>query len=355
MTSPEFVSSDDSMSPVEFSGARDRGPHPVRLPLPPPPPPREVISETPGTSTGGWTGQGSERVKRTKQKSQELIEDARKQKSNPAVPPGRSHYTTPLINERTNSFLNDLQAQGSNLTVLADSLNALSTEGEFDPLTVQLDNQVLKKIEDGAYVDLRRLVPRDTVGDDADEDDLHWVLQDGTPKLRRKSGSELLAINGFRRWMTAFSAYSRIYTRAHPERGPETHQYILDIQEATTTYTWDSIYAYDKIFRMYMEKKPLHDWGTPYTKYWNKVLRRKDHDATGPRTAGYRGQRQNRKVCWKYNKFGKCDRGRECEFEHKCAFCGRFGHHKGVCRFNRDNLKGTPDRAKDSPRTPKRN
>lgn len=314
LNSSDFTSSDDATSPIEFSEGRARGKVPVRLPLPPPLPPKRN-EDQPGTSTGGWTG-GSERVRRTKEASREVQEEASALRIHPVKPAGKS------VELRTNDIdqlLGEIRNKGSDLSVLADSLNALSTEGEFDPLTVQLDNGTIEKIGRGAYVDLRRLIPRESIGDDVDEDDLHWVIQDGTPKLKKKSGSELLSVNEFRSWMTAFSAYSRIYTKANPAWGPETHQYILDIQEATVTYTWDSIYAYDKIFRMYMEKKPGHDWGTPYAKYWNKVLKRKDHrEQGGNRGQGgfYPGNRQQRKTCWKYNKFGRCDRGKDCEFEH---------------------------------------
>lgn len=173
--------------------------------------------------------------------------------------------------------------------------------------------------------------------DEGEEDELHWVMQDGTPKLKKKSAGELLSINGYRHWMTAFSAYSRIYVKANPDRGPETHQYILDIQDAANTYTWESVYAYDRIFRMYMEKNPRHDWGAPYTKYWNKILKKKDRD---PGQGMSSGQRQKRKVCWKYNKHGVCDNGKHCDFDHRCSCCGRYGHSKLNCYHNKEGREG---------------
>lgn len=343
--SPELTSSDEAISPIEFSEpSRERGVGMKSLPLPPPLLPK---GDQPGTSTGGWTGSGSERVRRTKQKTRDEVEEA--DKLNPAKPPGKE--ITLFSNTNSQKVLSELLRKGSDMSMIADSLSALTTEAEFDPLEVQLDGMTLQKIQQGAYVDLRKLLPRDSIGDDAEDDDLHWVLQDGTPKLKRKGSTELLAINGYRRWMTAFTAYSRIYAKEHPDRAAELHQYILDIQDASNTYTWDSVYKYDKIFRMYMEKKPWHDWGTPYTKYWNKTLKKRDCDTFSPRGHGFNGNRQFKKVCWKFNKFGKCDRGRDCEFEHKCGVCGKFGHHKGACYFNRENREVKDGKESESDRS----
>lgn len=241
--SPGVNTSDETISPIEISDPRTRLPPPELIP---PPPPRREEEPQPGGS--GWTG-GSERVRRTKQAATEMLNKARNDKISAAKPPGKT-YSRFDDGEET-VMTEDLVIKASNLSMLADSLNALSSEGEFDPLTVQLDGQTLEKIRKGAYVDLRRLLPRETIGDDADEDELHWVMQDGTPKLRKKSGHELLSVNGYRRWMIAFSNYSRVYTKENPGRAPEIHQYILDIQDAANTYTWDSVYAYDKIFRMH--------------------------------------------------------------------------------------------------------
>lgn len=341
-SSPENVSSNDEISPSTDGGSEEG-----RRRLPPPPPRRDE-DEQPGPS--GWTAPASERIRRTKQRAQEGIQQAIANRVQAAKPPGESNFDAKnKSREGTNNsrhIIASLQDKDSDLSLLLDSINSLSTEGEFDPLAVQLDHLTKEKIERGEYVDLRKLVPRDLIGDDADEDELHWVMQDGTPRLRKRGGSELLPITGYRRWMTAFSGYARLYTRVNPTRGPETHQYMLDIQDAAQTYTWDSVYAYDKIFRMYMEKKPYHDWGTPYTKYWNKVLKKKEKERDFQSPRGQNGsQRGKRKCCWRYNKHGHCDR-RNCEFDHRCQVCGKFGHGKSTCYFNKEgHQEGRNERA----------
>lgn len=332
-TSAEVVSSDEGISPIDFSDPRSRVPPPELLPLPPPPP----RDDQPSTSKG-WAGGANERQRRTKEAAQKQLSQAKADKIGAAKPPGKTQdqdFSSSAEQARiVGEAVSQLQHRDSDLSLLVENINSLTAEGEFDPLTVQLDGLTLDKIERGAYVDLRKLLPKETLGDDEDEDELHWVMQGGTPKLRKKSAGEILNINGYRRWMTAFSAYSRIYVKSNPQRGPETHQYLLDIQDAANTYTWDSVYAYDKIFQMYMEKNPKHDWGAPYAKYWNKILKKKDREP-GANFPG--GQRQKRKVCWKFNKHGHCDNGKNCDFDHRCSVCGRYGHSKINCYHNRDN------------------
>lgn len=334
-TSPEIFSSNDEVSPVS-DDPRERLPPPPLIPLPPPPARgnrgEEEERDQPGPS--GWTAPATERVKRTKRQAKDMLDQATANRVQAAKPPGESIKS--FQGESTGAeagahIISSLRSKGSDLSVLLDGLNSLTSEGEFDPLTVQLDQGTLEIISKGGYVDLRHLVPRESLGDEADEEELHWVIQEGTPKLKKRTG-ELLQINGFRRWMTAFSCYARIYTKSNPDRAPETHQYILDIQEATQTYTWDSIYAYDKIFRMYMETKPYHDWGTPYTKYWDKVLKKKEQN---PGRGSFSRQKIKKRPCWRLHKTGTCDR-RDCEFDNCCQLCGRFGHWKGTCYHNKD-------------------
>lgn len=330
-TSPEQVTSSEEISPVSDEEKRLRLPPPPFIPLPPPPAREGGRSQEgddddqPGPS--GWTAPATDRVKRTRKQSKELLDQAVANRTEAAKPAGESDIHI----VQSQHIIASLRDKGSDLSVLLESLNAFTSHDDFDPLTVQLDKVTLEKVGRGAYVDLRRLLPKESLGDD-DEEEMHWVMQEGTPKLKKKN-AELQPITGFRKWMTAFSAYSRLYTKSNPERAPEMHQYLMDIQEATSTYTWDSIYAYDKIFRMYMEQKPWHDWGTPYTKYWNKTLKKKEVEA-GSARRGF-GSRTKKKPCWRFNKTGTCDR-KDCEFDNCCQVCGRFGHWKGTCYHNKE-------------------
>lgn len=121
-------------------------------------------------------------MRRTKQKTQETLEEANKLKTNPVKPAGKEYSV--FDRTRTQKIVSELLEKVSDVSVVADSLSALTTEADFDPMEIQLDGLTLQKIQQGAYVDLRKLMPRDSIGDDADEEDLHWVIQDGTPKLK---------------------------------------------------------------------------------------------------------------------------------------------------------------------------
>ena len=37
-------------------------------------------------------------------------------------------------------------------------------------------------------------------------------------------------------------------------------------------------------------------------------------------------------VCKQFNRSGRCSYGKECKFEHRCLFCGKFGHPVINCR-----------------------
>lgn len=41
---------------------------------------------------------------------------------------------------------------------------------------------------------------------------------------------------------------------------------------------------------------------------------------------------KRRKICRFFNKNGKCTKGAQCEFDHRCSVCFMFGHGKYNCR-----------------------
>ena len=44
--------------------------------------------------------------------------------------------------------------------------------------------------------------------------------------------------------------------------------------------------------------------------------------------------------CWKFNK-GKCN-SPDCEFDHRCTYCGKWGHGFHVCRKRLAKLAAKP-------------
>ena len=55
-------------------------------------------------------------------------------------------------------------------------------------------------------------------------------------------------INSYGKWEQAFQVYSNILTSRFPTKATELLQYNHTIHSASTTYTWDNVYAYDREF-----------------------------------------------------------------------------------------------------------
>ena len=87
------------------------------------------------------------------------------------------------------------------------------SDDDFFHLTCHIDPNLQQKIENGCYVDLDKLLPKDRSSDPTqqlnNETKLEWVQSEGSTYLvpARKSSS----INCFRRWEQAFRMYAIIY------------------------------------------------------------------------------------------------------------------------------------------------
>lgn len=108
------------------------------------------------------------------------------------------------------------------------------------------------------------------------------------------------------------------------------------IENASNLYIWENVSKYDIRFRRHMAKYPHRKWSDRYTKAYEESM-------TDPiavralmnlvrKQTNYSGQRKpNNNACWRFNKHGKCDLGSSCSMDHKCSFCGKFGHYKLIC------------------------
>ena len=160
-------------------------------------------------------------------------------------------------------------------------------------------------------------------------------------------------INGIRKWDQAFRVYAAIYCEANPERSSEIWQYVYVINSAANSFAWDNVSYYDTTFRQMMGDRPKRKWSKTYVQLWQLAMRdpvqkggnnskfnnpgggmgSKNHDAQSSNSAGGSGKvkswRDN--CCWKFNKFGKCDRAK-CGFDNHCSYCGGWTHYASICR-----------------------
>ena len=203
-----------------------------------------------------------------------------------------------------------------------------------------LDENIIKKIKAGDYVDFAKLIPKDKIVAE-EETELKMVFREG--KTYYVPVKDTQAITGFGRWEQAFRVYSNIYTRVHPTRATELIQYNHVIHTASLTYIWSNVYAYDQDFRIHMSKHPGQSWAILLQQSWSMRLqeRVRFNDLNryqGGKNSGRQGNNNKNSTtpngnvaCPKYNK-GKCPFGSSCQYDHKCSYCFKFGHTVLTCR-----------------------
>ena len=148
----------------------------------------------------------------------------------------------------------------------------------FFHLTCHIDAGLQAKIENGQFVDLDKLLPKDRLSCfnsrsicTGEENKFEWVQRDGGTFLMLAKRSS--HITGFRKWEQAFRVYATIYCSKNPHRSREIWQYISIINTVANSYVWDNVYSYDIVFRQLMEFNPVRSWAVTYDQMWNLSMR----------------------------------------------------------------------------------
>ena len=203
-----------------------------------------------------------------------------------------------------------------------------------------LEEGVVRKIENGEFVDFAKLIPRDQIIADTDETELKMVFLEG--KTYYVPVKEASAISGFSKWEQAFRVFSDIYTRAHPHHATELIQYNHIIHTASLTYIWSNVYAYNQDFRLHMTRHPRRSWAILLQQSWSMRLQEKVrfnefHKHLGGKVHRNGGNGNGKtsspsgEPCRKYNK-GKCNFSNSCRYDHCRSYCFKFGHTILTCR-----------------------
>ena len=221
-------------------------------------------------------------------------------------------------------------------------------------------------MERSDYVDLERLLPKDTRQDNR----LEWVHKEGSTFLAPISQRET-KITGIRRWDQAFRIYATFYCGANPKRAKEIWQYVDVIHTAAASYSWENVYNYDVTFRHLMEFNPARSWAVTYGHMWNISLRdpltkngytsRNNSNHSGfssansfqantsalnrnnsnnygkgqsykEQAAGDQANEQRNRYCWSFNKGEPCKFANRCRFIERCSYCDAAGHPVINCR-----------------------
>lgn len=157
-------------------------------------------------------------------------------------------------------------------------------------------------------------------------------MHDGGTPFLVKAGREDKDITSYKQWETAFKVFMGLFVQVWPDRATELLQYSHVIHTASLTYPWENVYNYDIAIRELMTEKPNRLWGVICQQTWalelGEPLNKVTYQGT-PSVTEKQRDKPTRNVCWRYNK-GRCTL-RNCEYDHRCAHCGKPGHGKHEC------------------------
>ena len=245
--------------------------------------------------------------------------------------------------EKSKASMYPLRGEYNNFNVLPKDTDQFKYIAQMDQDYVvvgsHIDEGMQEKIIKGMYIDFSKLIPKDKVLIEEDGR-MELVIKNGKSFWIPASHTESVEINNFSKWEQAFRVYANIYTKGNPNRAAELIEYNHVIHSISLSFTWDNVYAYDKEFRLHMSRYPQRSWSIILQQAWSMKLRDRiaRHDATPSHSNRYSNQSftpnssfKKGDECQRLNK-GKCTKGRECRYEHRCSYCGKLGHGVIVCR-----------------------
>ena len=160
--------------------------------------------------------------------SDQLLIEAEKFKAAVAKPTGRDHsYDFDLTELKNWLIQND--------------------DDNFFHLTCYIEPILKERIEQGQFVDLEKLLPRNRYQTMTEEQKMQLVTKNGATYWVPVTSDQ--KISGVWRWEQAFRIYAAIYSKANPQRSAEIWQYIHVINSAAASYAWENVAYYDFTFR----------------------------------------------------------------------------------------------------------
>lgn len=315
----------------------------------------------------------AETRKRARARATTVVREAENAKATLLKPPGENSVIIEQVNKTQDLAVQKVVRPDLEVPAGVDDdehdkfRHAFKIDQEFSSLTARVNPEIKRRIEQGQYINLQRLLPKFKVDPNDDHDKYRMVSKDGYSYFvddRESSNKEDgLPINSIARWDQAFRVFSAIYLEANPKKVSEIAEYTQNMHKWAATYPWQRVYNYDILFRQLVEKKPTRPWDVIHFSYFmgqfgeNINLAQSHRVPSGPMAnlsapAGNGGGAQagfalNKKdCCFRFNKTGKCKFGDSCNWKHKCYLCGLSNHGFNTCRFRKN--KGKPGANFDS-------
>ena len=197
-----------------------------------------------------------------------------------------------------------------------------NNDADFMVSTCHVDTSIGDKARSGKFVELDKLLNKslkDITPQGADKYRLDLVNKEGQSYLVASTPDKDVKITGYRRWEQAFKVYMIMFSESNPTRATEILAYADIISNAAQNFVWENVAMYDFYFRKLMDKHPNRSWARTHTQLWSLMMR--EHLSHKPSSSGFSpGGKSNLRdiCCWRYNK-GKCTRGPDCKFEHRCS------------------------------------
>lgn len=110
-----------------------------------------------------------------------------------------------------------------------EDLTIAEMDDDFFHFTSYMDEQIIAKIERGAYVVLDKLLPREKIPHDNGM--MQMVEKEGLSYLQPVADKNPPAVTDLKKWQQAFQIYATIYTGKHPDRSAEVFKYIYNIEQ----------------------------------------------------------------------------------------------------------------------------
>ena len=236
-------------------------------------------------------------------------------------------------------------------------LRKLDNDDDFFHISCHIEPCLRAKIERGEFIELDKLLPDDKTGGMANEHDNRLGLIHEGGEMFLAPARKTSKINSIRKWDSAFRIYATIFTQANPHRASELLQYVQIIHTAAANNPWDNVAHYDFTFRQLMATKPWRSWAKTYTQGWSIAFshsnnnnngnsgsfqsRQQNFNSKGNSNSGNNNNNNRRQggqrtwkddCCWRYGK-NRCSKSAsECNWDHRCTFCGGWNHSYNDCK-----------------------